>query len=258
MWLLTCFGQFHRIFIVNVVITQSMLFPWVGMLEQMKLADVLVHYDDVQYSKGSFTNRVQVKTCDGVRWMTIPLQNFTMGQLIDGVSIQNTMPWRERHMALLAQSFKGAPHAKAALGLVERVYSAPYESIGALARSSMVAIANYYGLLDGKCVVDVRTLGIAGASSDRVLKVVTALGGDNYITGHGASNYLEHDVFELAGVDVLYMKYECQRYPQSWGEFTPYVTGLDLVANCGPSGIDRICSRAVRWREFAQSRKGVY
>ena len=32
----------------NVVISQSMLFPWVGTLEQMLLADVFIHYDDVK------------------------------------------------------------------------------------------------------------------------------------------------------------------------------------------------------------------
>ena len=43
---------------MKVVITQPMLFPWVGLLEQIMLADVLVNYADVQFSKGSFTNRV--------------------------------------------------------------------------------------------------------------------------------------------------------------------------------------------------------
>ena len=46
----------------TVVISQPMFFPWVGMFEQIALADVYVHYDDVQFSKGSFTNRVQLKT----------------------------------------------------------------------------------------------------------------------------------------------------------------------------------------------------
>lgn len=41
-----------------------MFFPWVGFLEQLKLVDVYVFYDDVQFSKGSFTNRVQVKATD--------------------------------------------------------------------------------------------------------------------------------------------------------------------------------------------------
>jgi hypothetical protein len=40
----------------TVVISQPMFFPWVGMLEQLKLADTYVHYDDVQFEKGSFSN----------------------------------------------------------------------------------------------------------------------------------------------------------------------------------------------------------
>ena len=38
----------------TVVISQPMYFPWVGMLEQMRLADVFVHLDDAQFSKGGF------------------------------------------------------------------------------------------------------------------------------------------------------------------------------------------------------------
>ncbi|NBX37756.1 MAG: hypothetical protein EBR10_11170, partial [Planctomycetes bacterium] len=50
---------------MRIVISQSMYFPWVGFLEQMSLADIFVVYDDVQFSKGSFTSRVQAKTAAG-------------------------------------------------------------------------------------------------------------------------------------------------------------------------------------------------
>jgi hypothetical protein len=234
---------------VNIVITQSMLFPWVGMLEQMRLADVFVHYDDVQFSKGSFTNRVQVKQAEGSRWMTVPLKDMKLGQTISEVNVQDARLWRDRHLAMLDQSFEGAAYAKDAIRLVERVYAEPHKSIGSLARSSMLALADYYGLLNGKRVIDVQDLGISGASSQRVLDVVAACGGDCYITGRGALNYLDHDAFERAGVKVRYMRYECHPYPQSWGAFTPYVTGLDLVANCGPAGATYICSDTSSWRD---------
>ena len=58
--------------VTRVVISQPMLFPWVGLFEQIRAADVYVHYDDVQFSKGSFTNRVQIKTARGPRWLTVP------------------------------------------------------------------------------------------------------------------------------------------------------------------------------------------
>ena len=65
---------------MKVVISQPMFFPWVGFLEQMRLADVYVHYDDVQFSKGSFTNRVQIKTPEGFIWLTAPLRNLRAGR----------------------------------------------------------------------------------------------------------------------------------------------------------------------------------
>ncbi len=67
---------------MKVVISQPMLFPWVGMLEQVRLADRYVDYSDVQFSRGSFVNRVQVKTCTGPRWITAPLYRLSLFQRI--------------------------------------------------------------------------------------------------------------------------------------------------------------------------------
>lgn len=227
-----------------------MLFPWVGLLEQMRLADVFVHYDDVQFSKGSFTNRVQVKTAAGTCWMTVPLRQLKLGQSIDETLVQDSDNWRERHLALLSQSFRNAPYASDALSLAKEVYGESHATIGQLARASMLALARYFRLLEHKQFVDVRSLEIVGASSARVVSVVEAVGGTDYITGHGARNYLDHDLFERRNIDIRYMQYECRPYPQMWGDFTPYVTGLDLIANCGPDGYKWIASGAIPWRKF--------
>jgi len=58
----------------RVVISQPMYFPWVGFIAQMALADVFIWLDDAQFSKGSFTNRIQVKLPDGRKWMSVPLE----------------------------------------------------------------------------------------------------------------------------------------------------------------------------------------
>jgi hypothetical protein len=86
---------------MNVVISQPMYFPWVGMFEQIALADVFVFYTDVQFSKGSFTNRVQIKTPAGSTWMTVPLQDLKLGQSIDDVAVKPVAQWKPRHLTLL-------------------------------------------------------------------------------------------------------------------------------------------------------------
>ena len=235
---------------MKVVITQSMLFPWVGLLEQMRSADIFVFYDDVQFSKGSFTNRVQVKTESGVQWMTVPLRDLKLGTVIDEVKTAPGEQWREKHLALLERSFKGTPYADEALLIARNVYGVDHPSIGHLARASMFALGQYFGLLEGKRVLDVRELCIDGSGSQRVLNIVRALGGSVYLTGHGARNYLDHEAFEQVGIQVNYMQYKRHPYPQRWGEFTPFVTALDLVASLGRDGLHHISSTGVAWREF--------
>jgi len=241
---------------LNVVISQSMYFPWVGLLEQIRAADVFVHYDDVQFSKGSFTNRVQIKQAKGgTAWMTVPLLNQKLGQRIDEVTIQNPSVWVPTHMAMLQASFGHAPHAQDALALAEHVLSTPNVTIAQLARASMLALADYYGLTRNTRFVSGSDLGVDGSSTQRVLDVVKAIGGTRYITGHGAQHYLDHGLFEQQGIEVAYMDYQCKTYPQSHGAFTPYVSALDLIAHAGPAGIDCIVSNSIYWRDFLNEPK---
>jgi hypothetical protein len=235
---------------VRVVVSQSMYFPWVGMLEQMQLADTYVRYDDVQYSKGSFTNRVQVKTASGIRWLTVPLSNLHLGQRIDEVEIGDKVDWRTSHREILADAYRDSDFFSDVATIVDDVFSAPAKTIADVSYASMVALADYFDIgsqLEKKSSID---LDVDGASSQRVLDIVLAVGGRTYITGHGARKYLDHELFERSGVSVEYMKYVCEAYPQKHGPFTPYVTALDLVANCGRDGKRFIQSGSVNWRAF--------
>ncbi len=162
---------------------------------------------------------------------------------------QTSGNWRLKHFDLLRRSFSESPYAADALEMVERVYSSEFDNISRLARASMLELVDYFGLTDSVTFVDSVDLNINGSSSERVLNIVKALGGTSYITGHGAARYLNHRLFDEAGIGVHYMNYQLRAYPQPFGEFTPYVSGLDLVANCGKAGIDFICSNAIS-REY--------
>jgi hypothetical protein len=234
---------------MNVVISQSMLFPWVGMLEQIRLADVLVHYDDVQFSKGSFTNRVQIKTPTGSKWMTIPLKNLKFGQSINEVRIAACDEWREKNLALLENNLKGTPFLQDALQMASDVFNRNHENLGEIARESMMAVAEYFDLLKGKTIIKVEDLNVPGAGSDRVYEIVKNLGGDVYISGRGGFNYLNHQKFDESGIMVKYMEYKLLRYNQLHGEFTPFVSCLDLIANCGKLGKEVICSNAIYYKK---------
>lgn len=236
----------------NIVISQSMYFPWVGLLEQIRLADVFVHYDTVAFDRG-FYNRVQVKTEQGPRWMTVPLRDHRRGQPIDEIRIDKTQNWQKQHFGVLRQAYRDAPFRNEMLDVVASVLDAPAESLGQVSRASVLALADYFDLRSSREFVDARALGAEGERSRRLRNMVLALHGTRYITGHGARNYLDHALFEESGIAVEYVRYECVPYPQLHGPFTPYVTSLDLIANCGKRGGSVIRSGTVDWKQFVRA-----
>jgi hypothetical protein len=235
----------------TIVISQSMYFPWVGLMEQIRLADVFVHYDDVQYSKGSFSNRVQVKGINGVTWMTLPLRDYHLGQRIDEVMLDERTDWRSKHREILRQAYLKAPFRDEMLALVDRVFAQNTTTVAEVSLQSMLELASYFSL-DKVDFVSSRTLPVSGASSERVCDIVEHLKGNVYVTGHGARNYLNHGLFEEKGIAVEYMQYQRTPYPQLHGDFTPYVTALDLVANRGVEGRALIRSGTINWKEFVE------
>lgn len=232
-----------------IVISQPMFFPWVGLFEQIKLADVYVHYDDVQLPVGrSFTNRVQIKTAQGVRWLTAPLRHVGDKVLISEARFDNSVNWRAKHLALLRHAFSKARFRDEALGIAERVYSVDTDSLAEFNIEAIEAIAEYLGIR--RTYRRSSTWSLETKSTQRLLDIVLMQGGDRYITGHGAANYLDFELFEKSGVLVEFMDYRRLQYPQLHGVFDPHVSILDLIANCGQPGVSNLCSPTLPWREF--------
>ena len=234
----------------TVVISQPMYFPWVGMLEQMRLADVFVHLDDAQFSKGGFFNRVQLKTAAGTPWFTVPLAENKRGQLLNEMRMAEH-DWRRKHLATLKQTYAAAPHVEEMLGLVESVFKNEHESLAALSAASVEMLAEFFEIIP-KEIQWSSAMGVEGTGSARVLAVCEVLGAERYVTGHGAREYLNHESFEAAGIRVEYLDYKKREYPQLHGAFTPFVSALDLAANCGRAGREVIASDTVYWKDFAR------
>lgn len=238
-----------KAFDMRIVISQSMYFPWVGLLEQIKLADIFVHYDDVQFTRG-FYNRVEIKSDEGVRWLTIPVKKHVRETNIDQVEVDDSKPWREMHRKELVRCYRSAPYFIDMMGVVDEAYSATATNLADVSRESTLALVRYFGLQHNRQFLSSSFLDTPGRSSDRLLAICQKFGVSTYITGHGARNYLDHNVFESSGIAVEYMDYLKIPYPQIHGSFTPFVSSLDLIANCGKDGSRYICSRTMPWKEF--------
>lgn len=235
----------------KIVISQPMYFPWYGHLEQIKHCDIYVFYDDVQFARGFF-NRVQLSEENRQRWMTVPLEGGESRKLINQHQPSTSEDWSSSHRDLFQQLYSGHPFYAEARSVLEETLDrhGPQDSVAKLSENSTRALAGAFGL-DHVRFVRSSDLNIGGSGSQRLLNICQHLGASEYITGHGASKYLTHGLFEESKIEVSYLKYGKKSYPQKGNNvFIPYVSSLDLLANCGNDASAFLSGSRVAWKDF--------
>jgi hypothetical protein len=123
------------------------------------------------------------------------------------------------------------------------------ESLSDVALASTRLLRDYLGQRNGPEFADAAAMDVAGTAWNRVLEICRLVGADEYLSALGGLRYLNHEEFEAHGVDILYPEYDLSPWPQMHGDFDPYVSSLDLVANCGKEGSSRVECRIVHWRD---------
>ena len=242
---------------MNLVILQPMFIPWAGVFEQIKLADTFVHYDDALLPKGrSFISRVQIKATEGVRWLTIPIDHVRSGRLLKDTWIHASPTWRRKHLETLRHCYSKAPYFEDMFDLAQEIYSIPSNNLLDFNCHGIARLCTFLKL--SPHFVFSSDLSTQGTSTEKLVNISCTLQANTYITGHGALNYLDHSQFEDHDINVHYMDYKKLPYPQLHGTFTPFVSILDGIANCGNSASHLLCSNAIYWKDFInESRRTI-
>ncbi len=157
------------------------------------------------------------------------------------VQTDNIQPWVRRHVMALQSNYGKAPYFKEIFALLEPHYGAVDGSTNSLAEFNIGlirAIAAYLGI-DTQWI-RASELGVAGAKTDLVASICTAVGADTYVAGMGAKAYMESDKLENAGVALAYSSFSQTRYPQLSGEFVSNLSIVDVLMNCGARGTRRL------------------
>lgn len=217
---------------MRVGIIQSNYLPWRGYFDFIDEVDLFIVYDDVQYTVRDWRNRNRIKTADGTRWITVPIQHGPRAQLICETRIDYSRDWREEHRRVIATSLANAPYVDEALGLIQPAWDVRHETISELNIALLTAICDYLAIRTPLRMSS--EFDVPGARTERLIELLAAVGATTYLSGPSARAYLDEHLFEDAGIALEYKNYSYPPYPQCWGAFEAAVSIVDTIANCGP------------------------
>ncbi|MDL2314380.1 WbqC family protein, partial [Desulfovibrio sp. OttesenSCG-928-C14] len=180
----------------------------------------------------------------GTMWLTVPVR--VKGQFfqkirhtkLDGVA------WQSQHWKNLSNHYLKAPCFSAIKEWLEPLYlQYQYQELTELNLTFIKATCDYLGITT-KISVSWDYQLIEG-KTERLADLCRQAGATEYISGPAAKDYINESVFDRINIQLSWFDYEgYPEYPQLWGDFTHYVSILDLLFNCGKN--------SARYMKFVQ------
>lgn len=213
--------------------------PYLGYIAKMKVADVFILSDDVQFTKSGFIHRNKIRSWQNAhrwRWLTLPV-SYNSLSTIDKVNLAEGVDAMVKVANILTYEYQSAPY-----------FDQTYSFLDVLAQDTEVkrhlSFFAYISLGVLGYMMGVRpsvrlasTLGCShepGDKNGRLIALTKGVGGDTYLAGaEAARSYLQPQRFADAGIKLLGMEYLNPEYQQVHGGFLPKMGVIDALMNCG-------------------------
>ena len=219
----------------TVAIVQSSFVPWKGYFDLVNLADEVILLDHVQFTRRDWRNRNRIKTREGPRWLTIPVQvKGRYEQRIDETRVSDR-GWPVRHWRTIEQSYARAERFAEHAGALERLFLGTDEEL--LSRINHRFLLELCGLLGIATTISWSTdYEVRGRRTEALLTLCLQAGATEYLSGPSARAYLDEARFAEAGVSVRWMDYSgYPEHPQLHPPFLHEVSIVDVLLNAGTS-----------------------
>ena len=217
----------------RVAILQSNYIPWKGYFDLISYVDEFIIYDDMQYTRRDWRNRNQIKTPNGVQWLTIPVQS--KGNFLSPISeIEiGEGDWAQMHWRSLAANYARAPHFDAVAEWLEPLYRSELPS--RLSQVNEVFLRKIMTCLDiGTRITRSSDYEMIEGKTERLVALCEQAGATEYVSGPSARDYIVEELFAARNIKLSWFDYAgYPEYRQLWGDFTHGVTIIDLLFNCG-------------------------
>ena len=218
---------------MKVTIHQPDFLPWLGFMQRWRVSDLLIIYDDAQFIKGGWQNRDKIGTRDGDRWLTVPvLTKGKLGQQIRDVEINHRTDWQRQHRNTLQAYFGKTPHFKTIYPAVEGIYARNHRLLMELNMELLQWAAESLGIRTP--VVFSSSYGFSTSKTERILDLLDAVGGTEYITGQGSKAYLDESLFKARNLSLVYQETSDVVRDFDPGDDLPYSV-IQYLFNHGPS-----------------------
>ena len=218
-----------------VAIHQPNYLPYLGFFDKMARSDIFVIYDDAQFEKGEFQHRNRIRIYHGWKWLTVPVEKKHVP--INEIRIKNEVAtwkgvkWADAHFKDIRDNYKDTTYYSVYEKEIKRIYEKRYDKLVDLNMELINFLKKAFNI-DVKIAYS-SDLGFTSKSTERLVEIVEALGGDVHLSGSKGRDYLDVSLFKTKGIKVEFQDFKHPIYKQRYDGFLPNMAAIDALFNTG-------------------------
>ena len=216
---------------IKVYIHQPDFIPPLNFFLRVKKSNVFVILDDVQINRSGWTNRDLIKTKDGTKKITVPIEYIKReNAYIKDIKLHNKNEWKKKLLNQVYENYKDSKFFKENIKILELGFDKKFEKLIDL---NLYFIQKYLKILDIRTkIIYSSELNIKTFKSDKMLDICCHLGATEYITGVASMIYLNKEKFQKKNIQINCDIEVKKKYNQIGEKFIPNLSIIDYMFNC--------------------------
>ena len=228
----------------RVSVHQPNFLPWTKLFDKVLGSDVYIAYDSVQYTRTEFHSRQRITGRSGPVWLSVPVLTRGRGrQPLWAVELVDDRAWRDSHLRLLTEHYRGAPYFCEVMAVLESVYAGDDRLLVDFNLRLLRGLLDYVGATVR--IARATWFAHGGDNTERIIQLTRTVAGDVHLTStYGTPRqYIDWTRVVAAGITVDSQQFSEPHYRQQFEPFQPNLSVVDLLFAMGPAAAELLSVR---------------
>jgi hypothetical protein len=185
---------------------QPTYIPWYWFFYRIKISDVFILLDDVEYSKNNSFNRNKIINNNNETMLTVPInyKNNSKTKLKD-ITINYDRDWRKKHINTIIQSYSKFSLFKNFEKDLKIIYEKKFDKLIDLNFEIIEFFLNYFEI--STSIYKSSDIDIKGNSNEKLIGLCKYFNADYFIVKPNTDNYHPEKIFNQNKIKFKYLDY---------------------------------------------------
>ncbi len=222
---------------------QPNFLPYLGFFDKLKHSDIFVIRDEVLFVRKDFhqRNKIRINSNDNknnpqFKWIKVPVVDvgdYILHVPIKKDEIRDKLPWHKKILHDISVSYKGTKFFSSFFPKLEKIFDNSDEKLISLNMKLINFLKDSFGIKTK--IILASELGLKpenyekSDASEDIVNICKKIKANVYLSGDGAKNYINSDLFDKVGIKLMFQGYNHPVYEQRYPGFLKYMSALDAL-----------------------------